>query len=211
VPRLYRLAALAILVAPALAAAGPADAPPTAPRPRTLEERVADLERKVSSTKARLADAPETGVAGVPGPIATVVVVHRNEMGPAFHLEALALEVDGARVFAQADAGRGLDHRGDLEIWRGRVPPGDHRLSVELVYRGEGYGATSYAERYRFQVRSSQAFGAVLGQESRIKVVGYEQGGLAAALKDRPAIRYDVEQRAAPAPSAAEAPSDGRR
>jgi hypothetical protein len=210
VPRLDRLAALAILVAPALAAAGP-DAPAAEPRPRTLEERVADLERKVSSTKARVTDPTEAAVAAVPGPIATVVVVHRNEMGPALHLEALAFEVDGARVFAQADAGRGLDHRGDLEIWRGQVPPGDHRLSVELVYRGEGYGATSYPERYRFQVRSSQAFGAVAGQESWIKVVGYEQGGLAAALKDRPAVRYDVEQRVAPAPASPEAAGDGRK
>ncbi len=40
-----------------------------------------------------------------------------------------------------------------------------------------------------------------------VKVVGYEKGGMTTELKDRPAVRYDVEvnREASPKPSQAKA------
>jgi len=79
------------------------------------------------------------------------------------------------------------------EVFNGRIVPGNHQLSVQLVYRGHGFGLFSYLEGYRFKVQSSYTFNAEPGKALTIKVVGFEKGGLTAELKDRPAVRYDVD------------------
>jgi hypothetical protein len=61
------------------------------------------------------------------------------------------------------------------------------------VYRGHGYGLFSYLEGYKFKVQSSYTFNAEPGKVSTIKVVAFERGGFTAELKDRPAVRYDVD------------------
>ncbi|HEY1908155.1 MAG TPA: dihydrolipoamide acetyltransferase, partial [Myxococcaceae bacterium] len=45
----------------------------------------------------------------------------------------------------------------------------------------------------KFTVSSSYTFSAEPGKVTTVKVVGYEKGGITTDLKDRPAVRYDVE------------------
>jgi hypothetical protein len=71
--------------------------------------------------------------------------------------------------------------------------PVQHQIAVRLVYKGRGYGVFSYLEGYKFTVTSSYTFNAEPGKVTNVKVVGYEKGGLTTDLKDRPAVRYDVE------------------
>jgi hypothetical protein len=100
-----------------------------------------------------------------------------------------------------------LEKRDEFEIFNGRIVPGNHQLSVQLNYRGSGFGFFSYLEGYRFKVQSAYTFTAEAGKVTTVKVVGFEKGGITAELKDRPAIRYDVDvqredaRRAAPAPA----------
>lgn len=88
------------------------------------------------------------------------------------------------------------------------MTPGNHQVSVQLVYRGHGYGLFSYLEGYKFRVQSSSAFSVEPGKVTTVKVVGFEKGGMTAELEDRPAVRYDVDVqredvRAEPGPAAA--------
>jgi hypothetical protein len=62
-----------------------------------------------------------------------------------------------------------------------------------MVYRGNGYGVFSYLEGYKFKVQSSHTFNAEGGKVTTVKIVGFEKGGLTSDLKDRPAVRYDLE------------------
>ena len=62
-----------------------------------------------------------------------------------------------------------------------------------MVYRGSGYGVFSYVKGYSFKIRSSYAFTAEEGKVTSVRIVGYEKGGITTDLKDRPAVRYDVE------------------
>ena len=71
--------------------------------------------------------------------------------------------------------------------------PGNHLVSVVMVYRGNGYGIFSYLNGYVFTLRSSYTFRAEEGKQVRLKVVGFEKGGMTTDLKDRPAIRFDME------------------
>lgn len=193
--------------APAAVDAEPPPAATAAPKPaatqtadeksdlkvKALEERVSDLKEKIFRTKARLMSLQEMVIGGDITTGAKAVVVHRNEMGSSFYLESAAYALDGAPIFSKVDVEGDLEKREEFEIFNGRVSPGEHQLSVQLVYRGHGYGIFAYLEGYKFRVQSSNAFTAEPGKVTTIKVVGYEKGGITAELKDRPAVRYDVE------------------
>lgn len=187
----------------------PASPPPSAPadgdkpaltadeqnelKVRTLEERVSDLKEKIFRTKARLMNLQEMVIGGDITTGSKAVLLHRNEMGSSFYLESVAYALDGAPIYTKVDVEGDLEKREEFEIFNGRVVPGNHQISVQLVYRGHGFGLFSYLEGYKFKVQSSYTFNAEPGKVSTIKVVGFEKGGLTAELKDRPAIRYDVD------------------
>ncbi len=195
--RNHRWTLLFALLLPAVAAAQ-APAPQTAEeqndlKVRTLEERVSDLKEKIFRTKARLMNLQEMVIGGDITTGAKAVLIHRNEMGSSFYLESVAYALDGAPVYSKSDQDGDLEKREEFEVFNGRIVPGNHQLSVQLTYRGHGFGLFSYLEGYRFKVQSSYTFNAEPGKAMTIKVVGFEKGGLTAELKDRPAVRYDVD------------------
>ena len=162
-------------------------------RVRTLEEQVVDLKEKVFRSKARLQLLQETVLGGDLSSGARAVLYHRNEMGNSFVLESVTYALDGAPIFTRTDESEDLARREELEIFNGRIVPGQHQLAVKLVYRGHGYGVFSYLEGYRFKVQSSYTFNAEPGKATTVRVVGFEKGGLTTDLQDRPAVRYDIE------------------
>lgn len=198
-----------------------ATAPTTAPAPsadaksdlkvKALEERVSDLKEKIFRTKARLMSLQEMVIGGDITTGAKAILVHRNEMGSSFYLESAAYALDGAPIYSKVDVEGDLEKREEFEIFNGRVSPGEHQISVQLVYRGHGYGIFSYLEGYKFRVQSSNAFTAEPGKVTTVRVVGFEKGGITAELKDRPAVRYDMdvkrEETVSPAAGGAAAPA----
>ena len=83
-----------------------------------------------------------------------------------------------------------LSDREEFDVYNGSIVPGEHTLTVNLEYRGHGYGIFSYLKGYRFKVRSSYSFSAPEGKAVNLRVVAYEKGGPTAPLEERPAIRY---------------------
>jgi hypothetical protein len=211
----HRWPLLLVVLLPVLAGAQ-APAPQTAEeqndlKVRTLEERVSDLKEKIFRTKARLMNLQEMVIGGDITTGAKAVVIHRNEMGSSFYLEAVSYALDGAPVYSKADQEGDLEKREEFEVFNGRIVPGNHQLSVQLTYRGHGFGFFSYLEGYRFKVQSSYTFNAEPGKALTIKVIGFEKGGMTAELKDRPAIRFDVDvQREEPAKQGS-APAEGAK
>jgi hypothetical protein len=162
-------------------------------RVKTLEENVVDLKEKIFRSKARLLLLQETVLGGDLSTGARAVLFHKNEMGASFVLESVAYALDGAPIFTQANEDGSLEKLDEFEIFNGRIVPGQHQIAVRLVYRGNGYGVFSYLEGYKFKVQSSYTFNAEAGKVSTVRVVGFEKGGLTTDLKDRPAVRYDIE------------------
>jgi hypothetical protein len=175
-------------------------------RVKTLEEQVVDLKEKIYRSKARLLLLQETVMGGDLSTGARAVLVHKNEMGNAFQLESVVYALDGAPIFTQVDTQGDLNKHPSLEVFNGRIVPGQHQLAVRLVYRGSGYGVFSYLEGYKFKVQSSYTFNAESGKVTTVNVVGVEKGGITTDLKDRPAVRYDIsvekDSRAVKAPAA---------
>ena len=161
-------------------------------RVKTLEEQVVDLKEKIFRTKARLLLLQETVLGGDLSTGARAVIYHRNEMGSTFVLETVAYALDNAPIFTKVDPSGELDKREEFEIFNGRIVPGNHQIVVRMEYRGHGFGIFSYLEGYKFKLQSNQTFNAEAGKVTTVKVVGYEKGGIAADIKDKPGIRYDI-------------------
>ncbi|MEW5853968.1 MAG: dihydrolipoamide acetyltransferase [Myxococcota bacterium] len=211
--------------APAAPAAPPAEAaPPTSPAPapaegtpapapgadtglktadeayelkiKTLEERVNELKERIFRSKQRLAQLQEAVVGGVTSG-AKARIIHRNEMGASFKLREIHYFLDGAPLRQELDeTGDGLAKKDEFDLFDGSILPGNHQITVNLVYQGSGYGVFSYLDGYQFKIRSSHTFTAEEGKEVVIKVVAYEQGNVTTEMKDRPTVRYDMEVRA---------------
>lgn len=165
------------------------DAATYAVRLRDLEQRINELKEQIFRSKARLSLLAETVIGGaIAGAQATIV--HENRMSSSYKLVKAIYALDGAPIFNQADEEGGLAEREQFDIYNGAVVPGEHTLTVNLEYRGHGYGIFSYLQGYRFRVRSNYSFTAPEGRSVTVRVVGYEKGGPTAPLEERPAVRY---------------------
>jgi hypothetical protein len=165
------------------------DAGTYAVRLRDLEQRINELKAQIFRSKARLSLLAETvlnnTVAG-----AQAAIVHENRMSSSFKLVKAVYALDGAPIFNRADEDGELGEREQFDVYNGQIVPGEHTLTVNLEYRGHGYGIFSYLQGYRFRVRSSHNFTAPEGRGISIRVVAYEKGGPTAPLEERPAVRY---------------------
>ena len=159
---------------------------------RQLEEKVVGLKERIFKTKTRLLLLREQILHNVIAE-ARAIIVHKNDMGSAFTLDQVIYDLDNKRVYYQDNKDKVLDERREFEIFNGNVMPGNHIVSVELVYRGNGT-VFSYIDGYLFKIRSNYTFFAAKGRISRIKVVGFERGGITTDLEQKPYVRYEVQQ-----------------
>ena len=225
IQRFSLIAALAF-VAPAYAradaapapAAGTTPAPAAAPAPvatdapktndeafdvrvKGLEEQVNDVKEKIFRTKARLLLLQETVIGGETTQSARAVIIHRNEMGNSFRLVTANYALDEASVFTKVDVKGDLADKDQIEIFNGRIIPGNHRITVKLEYQGHGVGPITYLEGYKFKVTSNYTFDAAPGKVTTIQAIGFEKGGPFAELKDKPDVRYETNVSSVSAPA----------
>jgi hypothetical protein len=181
--------AAATAVPATAAGASEMDAGTYSVRLRDLEHNVNELKEQIFRSKARLSLLAETVLQGVVAG-AQARIVHENKMGNSYKLVKVVYALDGAPILNKADEEGELGEQEQFDVYNGSIVPGDHTLSVELEYRGHGYGIFSYLKGYRFKVTSSHTFTAGEGKITTLEIVGYEKGGPTAPLEERPAVRY---------------------
>lgn len=197
-------AAAAPAPAAAPAAAAPAKAAPaTKPlarsgdaeyeaRLRAIEEKVVGIKERIFQTKTRLLLLKEQILDNVIAESRSVLL-HKNEMGSFFELQSVLYYLDGKKIYYQDNSNGLLEKRREFEIYNGSIIPGNHALTVELVYRGNS-ALFSYLEGYVFKLKSSYTFYAAKGRVTQVDVVGFERGGVGTDLEDKPYIKYNVKQ-----------------
>jgi hypothetical protein len=158
-------------------------------RLRDLEQRINELKEQIFRSKARLSLLAETVLQGVVAG-SQAVIVHENRMSNSYKLVKAVYALDGAPIFNKADEEGGLGEQEEFQVYNGSIVPGEHTLTVNLEYRGHGFGIFSYLKGYRFKVRSNYSFTAPEGRAVKLRVIGYEKGGPTAPLEERPAVRY---------------------
>jgi len=154
-----------------------------------LRVEVDDLKDRVFRSKARLALLRETVLKGVMAG-SRVVIAHRNLMGSGFRLVRMVYIMDGAQIYARTDESGGLDSEDELIIYDGNLPPGPHNVTIELTYKGHGYGVFSYLSGYTFDSRSSHSFTAPENGAVKLTSVGYERGNMTTEMSDRPSVNW---------------------
>ncbi len=167
----------------------PIDAGTYAVRLRDLEQRINELKEQIFRSKARLSLLAETVLEGVVGG-GQSVIVHENRMSQSYKLVRVVYALDGAPIFTKADEEGTLGDQKEFEVYNGSIVPGEHTLTVNLEYRGHGFGVFAYLKGYRFKVRSTYTFAVPEGRVSTVHVVGFEKGGPTTPLEERPAVRY---------------------
>ena len=161
-------------------------------RLRNLEQKVNQLKEKIFRSKARLSLLAEKVLAGPAGAGARAKIIYSDKMGSSFRLVKTVFILDGVPVYNKADE-KGMKKKKSIELFNSPVVPGEHTLSVNVEYKGNGYGLFAYLNDYRFKVRSSHAFSVDEGKAKSLKIVIFERGNIATPLEERPAIKYIEE------------------
>jgi hypothetical protein len=172
-------------------AAAPADNSASGVRLKALERNVNELKEQVFRTRARLNLLKETVLGGVIG-AARCVIKHKNEMGATFRLIKVTYALDGVQIMNKVDDTGRLADMPEFDVYNGAIQPGNHTLSVQLVYQGSGFGVFSYLKGYKFKASSSNTFIAADGKATQVTVVGYEKGGMTTNMEDKPAVEFKV-------------------
>lgn len=158
---------------------------------RTIEERVVNIKERIFNTKTRLLLLKEQILEQVIAE-SRAILVHKNEMGNFFLLKEVTYFLDGKKIYYQDNANGLLSQRKEFEIYNGSVIPGNHSLSVDMVYQGNS-DLFSYLKGYVFKLKSSYTFYATKGRITEVGIVGYERGGVGTDLEDKPYIKYEVK------------------
>jgi hypothetical protein len=158
-------------------------------RLRDLEQRIDELKEQIRRSHTRLSLLSDTVLSGG-GAGSRANVKYTNELSSAFRVTRLLVVLDGAVQYNKTDQTGAIVEQGEIPIFNGSIPPGDHTLQVLVNLQGNGYGMFSYLRGYRFEVRSSHSFTALEGKTITLRVVSYEKGGVTTQLEERPAVRY---------------------
>lgn len=161
-------------------------------RLREMEEKIVSMKEKIFATKTRLVLLKERILSNVVSE-AWAIIVHKNDMGGAFSLDQVLYYMDGKKKFFMRNKDGILDKQRTIEIFSGSVVPGNHTITVEMVYKGTGKMFT-YLQGYKFKITSKYTFYASQGRIVKIQAVGYEKGDFTYSLEDRPAVKFKVSQ-----------------
>lgn len=158
-------------------------------RLRDLEQRIDELKEQIRRSHTRLSLLSDTILSGG-GAGSRANIKYTNELSSAFRVTRLLVVLDGAVQYNKTDQTGAIAEQGEIPIFNGSIPPGDHTLQVLVNLQGNGYGVFSYLRGYRFEVRSSHSFTALEGKTLTLQLVSYEKGGVTTPLEERPAVRY---------------------
>jgi hypothetical protein len=149
---------------------GPA---PVAPRPAQEQQPPATTNEATDETTA----SPPTEVSGS--------VRVRSEMGKRFRLMEVTVAMDGAQV-AQRRAPQGSELPREFTAFNGSLTPGQHAMSVTMVYQGRNAGLFNYMDDYTFRVQSAHAFETHSQGPATLEVVAKEKKGFGVPLEQKP-------------------------
>jgi len=159
-----------------------------------IEEKVDSLKERIFRSKAQLMLLQQSLLQGAIS-TAKLTIHHQNSMGSSFYLLSASYFLDGNPIFTKSDYNGNLNGKKNILLYQGSIQPTTHTLTIELEYRGNGFGIFSYLNKYRFNIKSSHTFKAEEGKSVEIQVEAYEKGRLTVKLQDRPDIRYKMKIR----------------
>jgi len=119
-------------------------------------------------------------------PTAMAIGRFQNQAGSTYRLVSVKCWLDGAVVY------EGASPPGDRLFARG-LKPGQHSVSVEARYAGNGGGVFSYMDGYLFKVRGGRGFNVRQDVPANVVVRAFERGGPTSNYEKRLTIAVAVQ------------------
>lgn len=157
-----------------------------------IGQKVTELKEKIFNSKTRILLLQEQILHNVIAE-ARLVIIHKNNMGGRFILEQVLYHLDNNKIYFQENKDGVLDEKKEFEIFRGSVVPGNHLLTVEMIYRGNG-ALFTYLSGYKFKIKSSYTIYASKGRHTTVRCIGYEKGGMLTPMEESPSVKFEVQQ-----------------
>ena len=156
-----------------------------------LEDQVNDLREKVKSSYLRLMQMSQQVLGGDAPTGAKLELYHRNELGSSYVLVGVVYALDGAPLYTKGDDSGDLNGREDIVIFKSRVVPGPHQLTVQYELKGHGYGVFQYLEGMRMTLHKALTFTVEPGKLTKITGTVFEKGEITLEFKDKPDINFE--------------------
>jgi hypothetical protein len=169
----------------------PPEEQPSAPTV-ALAEADADAEAAAAAEAAAPAAPVESGLtpeeaAVLRGKRGELAVAFRPKLGSAvamFQIMKISAFVDGRKV-AVIDDKAVWEGKPEIELWKGTLDAGEHVLTVEVAYHGNGHHVFSYFDKYHYDVRSSTQFRLDEGPRLQMMVDLIDKGGMNTSFEKR--------------------------
>jgi hypothetical protein len=206
--KIFYLLATLILISEGFSSNGIAASPPLTElakqeskgQPEVVKENVDDMKLRVLEKKTQsLIFKKMLKSEGFESNLPTVAINHTNEMSSRYLVDSVTYLLDNDRVYTYKKNNRqksGLPK--EVVIFKGLLPPGNHDLSVEIIYRGNDVGVFSYVNDYKITSKSTKTFKVDKGQNLDVQVVAYEKGWALTDFKDRPDLKINFHSASSP-------------
>lgn len=158
---------------------------------KDLENRIESLKERVIETKSRLLNYSQKVAKGFAAGT-QVALQLQNDLGGDFQVEKISFFLDGHQVYLKEFDLE--DPVIELDVYRGSVLPGRHRIDVELIVRGDE-GMFDFGHGARLKLESGEYFNANEGKVLQIELVMFDRGGVFKKIDSRPGMRFDIEER----------------
>ncbi|HJL43998.1 MAG TPA: hypothetical protein RMG48_22020 [Myxococcales bacterium LLY-WYZ-16_1] len=182
---------LGLAAGPALGQTGSSTVSDPVQRLQELNARIDALQGAIANVGARVELLKDSALTGEVGRT-HAVIVHRNRLGPAFRLVTVRYELDGELLFERDASSTELDRVKTVPLYAGAMRPGVHQVAVRATVESGTFGVFSYAEGYRFEVRSRYALQVREGRVNRLEVVFFQKPDITLSPEERLAVRYDL-------------------
>lgn len=176
---------------------------------RRFDSRFTSIEERIARASQTL-DTLEFEVIGDVGAPANAAVSHGVEPGPYFSLEELRYSLDGVPIASRIVPST-KDASDRVDVFAGRIVPGMHLLTVELIFRVRGFElAVGELRSARLRAKGTYRFEAKEGVTSTIEVTGKDTSskkptGLSAAqVEKRFAVTFALREAKNTSPAAPE-------
>lgn len=160
---------------------------------REFEERMQAIRERVLKSKASLRQLLDQLRMGSVSLI-SFSILHSHDVSATFELETMTYTLDGYEIYTAVTSDENkLDALEEFPVYEGSLLPGEHLMTVDMIYRGKGYGLFSYLNQYLFKVKSRYVFTVTEGDVVTLRVTSYDQGSFLTSLKDRLKVRFEKE------------------
>ena len=155
-----------------------------------LEKKINNLRNQILDTKSKIMELGDRLSQGFISGTKLKIIID-NKLKGSFVPVKMVVKIDGYPIY-KSDKESELVSATSLEAFSASVLPENHRIDVEMIVRGKGFGIFTYMEAVKMLVKTTYYLNAPRGKEIKLYIIPYDRGSFY-KLQDRPKIKFEVK------------------